>query len=69
MASGWTVVSYDQLGCGLSDKPDDASLWTLPRYVTELEEVVDQLASAREKRRDDVPDQPHLEPGPRLHQR
>jgi proline iminopeptidase len=44
---GWTVVSYDQLGCGLSDKPDDPSLWTLPRYVTELEEVADLLRLER----------------------
>ena len=44
---GWTVVSYDQLGCGRSDKPDDASLWTLPRYVAELEELVDQLGLER----------------------
>lgn len=41
--SGWTVVSYDQLGCGRSDRPDNDSLWTLPRYVGELEEVVDAL--------------------------
>lgn len=41
--TGWTVVSYDQLGCGESDKPDDASLWTLERYVGELEEVVAAL--------------------------
>ena len=44
---GWTVVSYDQLGCGRSDKPDDASLWTLGRYVAELEEVVDKLGLER----------------------
>lgn len=40
---GWTVVSYDQLGCGESDKPEDTSLWTLDRYVGELEEVVAAL--------------------------
>ena len=40
---GWTVVSYDQLGCGESDRPEDASLWTLDRYVGELEEVVEHL--------------------------
>jgi len=44
---GWTLHSYDQLGCGNSDKPDDAALWTLPRYVAELEEVVRQLGLAR----------------------
>lgn len=30
------VVFYDQLGCGRSDKPDDTSLWQVPRFVTEL---------------------------------
>jgi proline iminopeptidase len=30
---------YDQLGCGNSDQPDDPSLWTLPRYLEEVEEV------------------------------
>jgi proline iminopeptidase len=30
---------YDQLGVGNSDVPDDPALWTLPRYVTEVEEV------------------------------
>ena len=44
---GWTLHSYDQLGCGNSDKPDDASLWTLDRYVAELEEVVRHLALTR----------------------
>lgn len=44
---GWTVVSYDQLGCGESDQPEDASLWTLDRYVRELEEVVRALGLDR----------------------
>jgi proline iminopeptidase len=30
---------YDQLGCGNSDKPTDTSLWTIPRYVEEIEQV------------------------------
>ena len=30
---------YDQLGVGNSDVPDDPSLWTLPRYLSEVEEV------------------------------
>ena len=37
---GYRVVAYDQLGCGSSDKPDDLSLWTVPRYVQELERVI-----------------------------
>jgi proline-specific peptidase len=33
------VVFYDQLGCGNSDRPDDASLWTVDRFVDELATV------------------------------
>jgi len=33
------VVSYDQLGCGASQKVDDPSLWTMERHVAELEAV------------------------------
>lgn len=32
-------IYYDQLGCGYSDKPDDTSMWDLPRYVEEVEQV------------------------------
>ncbi|MER9333936.1 proline iminopeptidase-family hydrolase [Mesorhizobium sp. M0293] len=35
----YRVVCYDQLGCGASDRPDDNSLWTLERYVEEVEIV------------------------------
>lgn len=34
---GYRVVTYDQLGCGASDKPKDQSLWTIARYVEEVE--------------------------------
>ncbi|MEE8535695.1 MAG: proline iminopeptidase-family hydrolase [Kiloniellales bacterium] len=34
---GYRVVTYDQLGCGRSDKPKDKSLWTISRYVEEVE--------------------------------
>ncbi len=37
--AGYRVVSWDQLGCGTSDRPDDNALWTLERYVAEAEEV------------------------------
>lgn len=37
--AGYELYFYDQLGCGLSDRPDDTGLWTLPRYLDELEEV------------------------------
>ena len=30
---------YDQLGCGYSDHPTDTSLWNIPRYVEEVEQV------------------------------
>ena len=30
---------YDQLGCGNSDAPRDTSLWNIPRYVEEVEQV------------------------------
>jgi proline iminopeptidase len=33
------VVAFDQLGCGASDRPDEISLWTLERYVEEVEIV------------------------------
>lgn len=31
------VIFYDQLGCGKSDNPADVSLWTIERYVEELD--------------------------------
>ena len=33
------VIFYDQLGCGRSDRPDDESLWTVERFVAEVETV------------------------------
>jgi proline iminopeptidase len=30
---------YDQLGSGNSDRPEDDALWTLPRFVEEVEQV------------------------------
>jgi proline-specific peptidase len=37
------VVTYDQLGSGRSDRPDDTSLWTVERFVEELGQVRDAL--------------------------
>lgn len=37
--AGIEMYYYDQLGCNNSDQPDDDSLWTLPRYLEEVEEV------------------------------
>lgn len=36
---GMEIYYYDQLGCGNSDQPTDTSLWTVPTYVEELEQV------------------------------
>lgn len=33
------VIFYDQLGCGLSDRPSDTALWTVSRFVEELDQV------------------------------
>ena len=33
------VIFYDQLGCGHSDRPADSTLWTIDRYVEELDQV------------------------------
>jgi proline iminopeptidase len=44
---GYRVVAYDQLGCGASDKPNDASLWTIERYAKEVEAVREALGLGR----------------------
>ena len=36
---GIEIYYYDQLGCGNSDAPADTSLWTIARYVDEVEQV------------------------------
>lgn len=41
--AGYRVVTYDQLGCGASDMPKDKSLWTIGRYVEEVETVRNAL--------------------------
>ncbi|MEX2627016.1 MAG: alpha/beta fold hydrolase [Ilumatobacteraceae bacterium] len=35
-SGGRTVIRYDQLGCGRSDRPRDPALWTLSTFVEEL---------------------------------
>lgn len=42
-ASDRRVVTYDQLGCGQSDRPQDPTLWRADRFVDELEAVRAQL--------------------------
>ena len=36
---GIEFIYYDQLGTGHSDNPKDSSMWDLPRYVEEVEQV------------------------------
>jgi proline-specific peptidase len=51
LASGdLRVVLYDQLGCGDSEAPDDPSLWSIDRFVRE----VDQVRSALDIERVDL---------------
>jgi proline iminopeptidase len=38
-AASIEFIYYDQLGTGFSDNPNDVSLWDLPRYVEEVEQV------------------------------
>jgi proline iminopeptidase len=45
--AGIEMYYYDQLGCSNSDQPDDPSLWNLPRYVEEVEEVRQGLGLER----------------------
>ena len=40
---GIRIITYDQLGCGQSSKPKDMSLWSIDRYVEELEFVRNEL--------------------------
>ena len=44
---GLQVLLYDQLGSGKSDVPDDTSLWTVPRFVQELETLRTSLELGR----------------------
>lgn len=37
------VIFYDQLGCGNSERPSDTSLWTVERFVDEVEQVRETL--------------------------
>ena len=38
-----SVIFYDQLGCGFSERPTDKSLWRMGRFVSELGEVINGL--------------------------
>jgi proline iminopeptidase len=46
-ANDFLVVRYDQLGSWNSDKPDDVSLWQVPRFVEEVDQVRQALGLGR----------------------
>jgi proline iminopeptidase len=46
--AGIEYYYYDQLGSGRSDVPEDSSLWELPRFVDEVEQVRQALGLGRE---------------------
>ena len=39
LANERTVIFYDQLGCGKSERPNDTSLWQRKRFVEELSQI------------------------------
>jgi proline iminopeptidase len=43
LGSDRPVVIYDQLGCGKADRPTDTTLFTVDRYVRELQALRDSL--------------------------
>ncbi|MFM7839036.1 MAG: proline iminopeptidase-family hydrolase [Chitinophagaceae bacterium] len=45
---GFEFYEYDQLGSYYSDQPADSSLWTLPRFVEEVEQVRKALGLSRD---------------------
>jgi proline iminopeptidase len=47
LSSDRPVVLYDQLGCGRSDRPADASLWRVDRFVDEVRRVREALGLER----------------------
>lgn len=47
-AAGIEYYYYDQLGSLFSDQPDDPSLWTIERFVDEVEQVRVALGLGRE---------------------
>ena len=41
------VIFYDQLGCGLSDAPEDEALYRIPRFIDEVDAVRHALGLER----------------------
>lgn len=46
--AGIEYYYYDQLGSAFSDQPDDPDLWTIPRFVDEVEQVRQALGLDRD---------------------
>lgn len=47
LAENRAVVLYDQIDCGLSDKPDDPANWTMERFTGEVSAIGDALGIGR----------------------
>jgi proline iminopeptidase len=47
-AEGIEFIYYDQLGSAYSDQPKDASLWTIERFVDEVEQVRQALGLTKD---------------------
>ena len=47
-AEGMELVYYDQLGSAWSDQPKDESLWTVERFVDEVEQVRQALGLTKD---------------------
>jgi proline iminopeptidase len=45
---GFEFYEYDQLGSYYSDQPTDSSLWTIPRFVEEVEQVRKALGMTKD---------------------
>ena len=45
--TGRAIVTYDQIGCGLSSMPDQPALWTAQTWLDELEEIRRHLGLTR----------------------
>ena len=46
--AGVEYYQYDQLGSGLSDRPDNDDLWTVDRFVDEVEQVRNALGLTKD---------------------
>lgn len=47
LATNRAVLLYDQLGCGRSSRPNQEWCWSVPRYVAELEALVQHVGFER----------------------